>query len=177
MVERLFQQLYNRTLINNVDRGVYVEYMIELALQELDPAWGCLPGWSMWDLENKRSGARIEVKQSAKQQTWPEGSPRLASAPRFGVAPTKRWDSEKRKYVGESQRRADLYIFAYHSEGDRDVADHRRPDQWEFYLVPERELPAQKGIGLKPVRSLGSLYRFTTLATDVTRVIAELPRL
>lgn len=44
VVERLFRQLYNRQIIDNVNRGVYVEYMVEPALQELDPAWECMPG-------------------------------------------------------------------------------------------------------------------------------------
>ncbi len=179
VVERLFDRLYNRRIIDNVDRGVYLEYLIELVLQELDPAWECMPGWSMWDLAHKRSRARIEVKQSAKRQTWSVGSQSLGSAPRFGIAPTKWYwgNPEGASVETEPQRWADLYVFAYHPEGDQNVADHRLPDQWEFYLVPERELPAQKSIGLNPVRSLGSPCRFETLAADVIRVIAELPRL
>ena len=178
VVERLLDRLYNGQIIDNVDRGVYVQYMIELALQELDPAWECMPGWSMWDLEHKGSGARIEVKQSAKRQTWSEGLESLPSAPSFRIAPTKRWDPKVRQYVGEPQRWADLYMFAYHPKYDEDVADHRLPDQWEFYLLPEQEMPpAQKSIGLNPVRTKGQSCRFGALAVEVTRLIAELPRL
>ena len=61
VVERLVQQLYEQPIIDNVDRGVYVQYMIELALRKRDRVWECMRGWSMWDLEHKRSGARIEV--------------------------------------------------------------------------------------------------------------------
>ena len=180
VVRRLFDQIYNRRIIENVDRGVYVEYMVELALQELDPRWECMPGWTMWDLEHKDSGARIEVKQSARRQTWSSDSQSAVSAPRFRIVPTKSyWDNATGIWIEtEPQRWADLYIFAFHPVEDEDVADHRRPKQWEFYLVPEQELrPLQKTIGLNPVRSLGSPCRFETLAADVIRVIAKLPRL
>ena len=30
VVERLLERLYNRRIIDNVDRGVYLQYMIEL---------------------------------------------------------------------------------------------------------------------------------------------------
>ena len=180
VVERLFQQLYNQRIIDNVDRGVYVEYMIEAALQDFDPAWECMPGWSMWDLEHSVSKARIEVKQSAKLQTWSRGSTGRASSPSFRIAPTKwYWDNATGVSVEtEPQRWADLYIFAYHPEDNEGVADHRRPDQWEFYLVPEGELlPSKKNINLNPVRDIGRRCRFGTIARDVTRAIAELPRL
>ncbi len=180
VVERLVQQLYEQPIIDNVDRGVYVQYLIELALRERDRVWECMPGWSMWDLEHKRSRARIEVKQSSRRQTWSVGSQNLKSAPRFNIAPTKwYWDNEiGNPLETELQRWADLYIFAYHPESDEDVADHRRPDQWEFYLVLEGKLPAlQKSIGLTFARSVGSLTKFEALADEVTRAIAELPRL
>lgn len=179
VVERLFQRLYNQRIIDNVDRGVYVEYMIEAALQDSDPAWECMPGWSMWDLEHKGSGARVEVKQSAKRQTWSVGSQSAVSS-RFGIAPTKSyWDNATGIWLEtEPQRWADLYVFAYHPEDDEDTADHRQPEQWEFYLVPEQQLPPlQKTIGLNLVRSMGSLCRFHELAELVTRAIADLSHL
>jgi hypothetical protein len=180
VVGRLFERLYNRRIINNVDRGAYMEYLIELALQELDAAWECMPGWSMWDIENNRSGARVEVNQSAKLQTWSSDSQTSGSAPRFGIKPTKwYWDNVSAAWFEtEPRRSADVYVFAYHSEGDRAVADHRHPGQWEFYVVPERLLPSlQKSIGLGPVRGLGQRCSFETLALVVTKVINGLPAL
>ncbi|MYA39948.1 MAG: hypothetical protein F4194_04620 [Acidimicrobiia bacterium] len=180
IVRRLFDQLYNRPIIDNVDRGVYVEYMVELALQETDARWECMPGWSLWDLEHRDSGARIEVKQSAKRQTWSSYLQSAVSAPRFSIAPTKwYWDNATGIWFEtEPQRWADLYIFAYHPKDNEDIADHRRTEQWEFYLVPELDLPrSQKRIGLNPVRKIGSRCRFEELAGNVTRVISNLPRL
>ncbi len=178
VVERLVDQLYDRELINNVDRGVYVEFMIEIALRAFDEEWECMPGWSEWDLQHQQSKARIEVKQSTRLQPWSEGSPRPESESNFRICPTKRYDKKMRMYVGEPQRWADLYIFAYHPESVRAVADHRLPDQWEFYPVPEYKLlPLQKTIGINPVRSKGSPCSLETLAVEATRLAVEATRL
>lgn len=180
VVTRLLDQLYNQAIINNVDRGAYVEYMVELALQEVDPKWECMPGWSLWDLEHGDSGARIEVKQSAKLNPWSVGSSGASSAPRFSIAPTKSyWDDSTGMWLEtEPQRWADLYVFAYHPEDRKCLADHRLPEQWEFYLVPERDLPPlQRTIGLNPVQSMGFRCGFEELGGNVARVISDLPRL
>ena len=89
------------------------------------------------------------------------------------------WDNETATSVKTSpQRWSDLYIFAYHPESEERVADHRRPEQWEFYVVAERELnPSRKSIGLGPVRRMEALCRFDALAYEVTRAVAELPQL
>ena len=110
VVDRMLKRLYGRPIIDNVDRGAYVEYMIELALQECDQEWECMPGWSMWDLRHKSSGARIDVKQSARLQTWSQGQQHLASAPSFRIAPTKwYWDNETGTSLETApQRWADL---------------------------------------------------------------------
>ncbi len=183
VVERLCQKLYNRKIIDNVDRGVYLEYMVEVALQAVDPAWECKPGWAMWDLKNKHSGTRLEVKQSAKRQTWSVGSRVSASAPRFSIKPTRGYYEEDIVTWVETElrRQADIYIFAYHPEADENVADHRRHDQWEFYVVPENMLPQgnplQKSIGLNPVRRLRKSCNYDELAREVTRSAADLSQL
>ena len=69
-VQRLVQRVYEQRLIGNVERGAYIECMIELALREHHPAWGLTETWDSWDLVNLKSGARIEIKQSAALQTW-----------------------------------------------------------------------------------------------------------
>ena len=79
---RSLESVYRQyPLINNVERGTYVEHMIALALEEL----------------------------------WKETSP--------------------------PQRQADIYVFAWHPEEDLKIADHRRPDQWKFFVVAEEKLP------------------------------------
>ena len=48
-----------------MERGAYIECMIELALRERQPAWSLTETWDRWDLENQKTRARIEIKQSA----------------------------------------------------------------------------------------------------------------
>ena len=60
---------------------------------------------------------------------------------------------------------------------DKEIADHRLPGQWQFYIVPECKLPEQKTIVLNRVRSLGLSSSFEILAADATRLIEDLPLL
>ena len=136
---------YDKPFIDNVDRGSYVECMIALAL---GPAW-VLPGgvWNAYDLEHSESGARMEVKQSA-------GS----ANPSFSIALKKVLMGLEWTDLNPPRRTADIYVFAWHPVEGEDAADHRRADQWEFYVVREckieRKFPDQKTIGLKRVANL-----------------------
>ena len=66
-VDRLVQRVYDQPLINNAERGAYVEHMIALALK--GKGWDLTWPWASWDLEYLRwpeeKRPRIEVKQSA----------------------------------------------------------------------------------------------------------------
>ena len=66
-VQRLLQRVYEQRIIGNVERGAYIECLIELALRERHPAWRLTEPWTTWDLENRSTSARIEVKQSARE--------------------------------------------------------------------------------------------------------------
>ena len=68
----------------------------------------------------------------------------------FDIAPrTGYWSDGGSKWVEQPGRPADIYIFAWHPVTEEQTADHRDPDQWEFYVVPEAELPPrQKTIAL-----------------------------
>ena len=73
-VQRLVQRVYEQRLISNVERGAYIECMIELALRERHPAWSLTEMWDRWDLENQKTRARIEIKQSAALQAGAGGA-------------------------------------------------------------------------------------------------------
>lgn len=180
--QRLVDRVYNQPVIGNVERGAYVECLIELALSELRPPWSLTDNtWASWDLWQEESHARIEVKQSAALQTWsaPNDAPSSGAPPAFDIAPRNShntadgWIS-----VEPPQRPADLYVMAWHAETDSSIADHRLPDQWRFYVVPEHRLPpGQKRIGLGPLSRLAEACGFDELAEAVERAMAELPAL
>ena len=60
VVGRLIDQVYDQPLIGNLERGMYVQYMIEWALKQRDRSWEGTVGWAGWDLEHAESRARIE---------------------------------------------------------------------------------------------------------------------
>jgi hypothetical protein len=156
IMERLIPN-YDRRLMNNVDRGRYVEAMIALALEDswhpTSEDWD----WAPWDLESTY-GSRIEIKHSAALQSWSVnlGAPR-PSPPRFDIAHRERTYTKGggRWPIYIPGRPSDIYLFAWHPETNPSIADHRRSEQWRFYVVPKDMLPErQQTIGLNPVRRI-----------------------
>ena len=72
-------------------------------------------------------------------------------------------------FVERPGRNADIYVFAWHA-GTDEIADQREPATWEFYVIAERGLPAQKSIGLGPLQRLVSPCGFDKLGAAVETV-------
>lgn len=178
IVAQLVSRIYQRPLIENAYRGDYMEYMVALALGE---TWRLTPPWVSWDLEHGSSRTRVEVKQSAARQTWTE--PPVAKEhprrPRFDITPQKGYylNGDADWVATPLQRQADIYVFAWHPERDAQLADHRCPEQWRFFVVSERRLPRrQKSIGLRPLRRLTDPCVYRDLAETVGSIAAGLRR-
>ena len=181
VVERLMQRVYGQRLINNVERGAYVEHMVELVLGEQQ--WCLTWPWASWDLElehrDRANRARIEVKQSAARQTWhkrPKPPFPPPSRGKFGInKPTENYYLEDGTYEKTPlQRHADIYVFAWHPAVDLNEADHRRPDQWEFFVVPEECLPPEDGITPGRLNQLVKCCNYKELAENVDKVLKSL---
>lgn len=159
------RRAYEHRVMNNVHRSDYVEAMVAVALA--DYGWTRKDPWDGWDCEHE-SGVPLEVKQSAAAQPWklPEGKKR--SPPRFDIAPRAGYEKNG-VFVEQPGRNADIYVFAWHASTDED-ADQRQPATWEFYVIAERDLPAQKSIGLGPLQRLVSPCSFDELGAAVERV-------
>ena len=174
IIAKLVASCYDKPLINNVDRGRYVECMIALALGDGWPLTSEVWDWAPWDIEGP-CGARIEIKQSAKLQTWSrgQGAPRPIS-PSFDIRVRKaKWTKggDHPSYV--PGRPADIYIFAWHQVGDPETADHRDPGQWRFFVVPEKRLPSEKKtLSLNLLRKLCEEIGYEQLASDVAAKLA-----
>ena len=133
-VDRLVQRVYDQPLISNVERGAYVEHMIELALGEQQ--WCLTWPWASWDLEHRRrpraKRPRIQVKQSAARQPdhAERPDPPQPNPAQFAISPSDHYYRRDGKLVKTQRlrRHADLYVFAWHPEHDLKIADHRRPD-------------------------------------------------
>ena len=166
----LLRLRYERRIMNNVDRGGFVECMVAALLR---PEWELGDDWLPWDIEHAPSGAKIEVKQSAARQPWKPPDVCNRRSPRFDIAPRQQYSPTEGRWNGKPVRAANLYIFGWHPEGCEQLADHRDPEQWEFTVVPTEKLPdGQKTIGLDPLRKLGESARWDCLASTVEKILA-----
>lgn len=53
-------------------------------------------------------------------------------------------------------------------------ADHRNVAQWQFFVIPEKELPVgQKSISLNPLRRLVDPIDYTVLGAQVTNALPD----
>ncbi len=166
VVERASQAAFGGPLVTNVLRGQVVEAIVALALE---PEWTwCAADYNSWDFE-RVDGIRLEVKQSAARQSWaPPSHGRIS--PSFEIkARTGRWEGAV--FVPEPGRAAQIYIFAFHPVLD-DHADHRDPEQWEFYPVRTTDLPARQRVGLKTVRRLANAVAFCDLKSRIRELTA-----
>lgn len=167
IVEFMMDRFYGSPLIANRWRGDYVEIMIHFALGE---EWQMTAEWNGWDLQ--KADVRLEIKQSAGLQTW--GTSR--KSPRFNIERKSGYYKNETDWIALPGRHADIYIFAWQPETERDVADHRCADRWRFYIVPEHELPEdQKSIGLSPVKKLSEEFSYGQLAEAIDSAVDALP--
>ena len=180
----LLGRFYGQPLIANSYRGDYVEGLILFAL---GAGWKQTPEWGSWDLE-REDGVRVEVKQSAALQSWHRSTGIKKPSPSFAIAPPAGYytdSTDAAVWVGidpeepDFIRAADLYIFAWHPETDPAIADHRRAEQWQFFVVSETPLTERHGtqttIGLNPVKELATAATYDQLAATVAAAAAELP--
>ncbi len=176
IIENVVKAHYRKLLMNNVHRAHYVEAMISLALDE---RWRLVSrdwDWAPWDLESD-DGVRLEVKQSAAVQSWNTHDPQENRS--FDIAQRNGyWDYESRWHAGKA-RYADIYLFAWHPELNRKIADHRCPEQWLFFVIPEYGLPAQKSISLNSLKKNPATVEtvYEGLAATVEAIAAALPEL
>jgi hypothetical protein len=145
----LSEAAFGRPLISNMYRGLVAEVLVKSCLGS-DWDW-CSADWAGWDFAHS-DGCKLEVKQTADVQTWEN---RKSSIPRtiFGI-PSSAGFYEGARWVEKAGRQADIYVFAHHPIGDRQVADHRDPEQWVFYVVPARVLPVSQTISISTLRAL-----------------------
>lgn len=158
------QAMFGRPLVTNVFRSLLVEAMIAKAL---GPEWKwCSADFAAWDLEHA-SGLRLEVKQSAALQSWSHPGSK-ASAPRFDIAHrTGRWDGDI--WVKGRARHADIYVFAYHPLTGEE-ADHRRVEQWRFYVLRSAMLPDSASISLPKLSKLTPSVGVLDLTDEIERI-------
>ena len=166
-IDRLIERLYGQPIIRNVLRGELVEQFV---LDALGDGWVAAGDYEGWDVEFADGQHRIQVKQSSARQSWVEVDCK-PSSPRFSIKASKTWVDEKGWY-GQLVRHATLYVFAWHPLVDT-TADHRDPNQWEFFLVRSRSLPNQKSLSLNGVKALCIACSAGELSTKIAPLLLE----
>ena len=167
VVARVSDAAFGRPLVTNILRGQLVEAMLALVLE---PEWlWCAADYSGWDFERASDGLRLEVKQSSFRQTWaPPAHGKIRSS--FDIRPRSgRWEGAQ--FIQEPGRSAQIYVFGYHGVAD-DTADHRCPDQWEFYVIPTSILPPIARLSLSSVRALATPVSIRDVPTAIKNTAA-----
>jgi hypothetical protein len=155
---RLAARLFDQPLIQNQYRSAFVEAMIEPYLAR--GGWRHVGNnWAGWDFEHE-IGTRLELKQSAAWQTWDPVKQAALQSPEkggpgiFDIAWRTGWfDAAGAVWTQQAGRPAHLYVFAWNGQVGS-AADHRDPDQWEFFIVPAVDLPVQKTLRLSRLKAI-----------------------
>ena len=139
-------------LLNNTNRGVLAEFLVEKSLSQNTPHTQMRVDWAPYDLISP-SGRRIEVKSAAYLQSWEQD---YYSKIIFDIAPHRAWDA-KTGFAPEAKRNSDLYVFCVYTALSRNES-MLNLDLWDFYVLPTSVLnekaPVQKTIGLQSLQKL-----------------------
>lgn len=154
IIDSLARRLYFRKVMDNRERGDYAE---ELVAQALGNQWEWVGiGWHPWDFEGKVKGKRIriQVKQSAARQIWQRPDKHSTV---FQTVIKKKPTYVEKDHPGieieDVGRFCEIFIFAWHGINDIKNCDQREPDQWIFFVVPEKALGNLKQITLVKLES------------------------
>jgi hypothetical protein len=156
--------VFDRPVMQNNLRAMWVEIMTAELLGDCWRHTGA--DWAAWDLEHQ-DGTRLEVKQSARDQTWG----RSTGMPRFGIAAATGHYPDGVNFEANTSgaRLADIYVLAWH-EGD----DQRIREQWQFFVMKSSDLPAgHKSIGLSVLRGMTEAVASCDLRSAVERIRSE----
>jgi hypothetical protein len=168
---RLASKIFDQPLIANQYRSAFIEAMIEPYLAP--HGWTYKGnGWSGWDFE-RTDGCRLELKQSAAKQTW-SASRNIPTPGAFDIAARTGFFYEGgAKWAPIPGRCAQLYVFAWNPIYGPET-DHRKPDQWEFHVVPAALLPdEQRTIALSKIKKLAVPLKLEQLSDLIQRQAAH----
>lgn len=159
---------FNAPVVMNVYRSVLVEAIVSLALPDWE--W-CSADYAAYDFRHK-DGTRLEVKQTALRQSWVSKNP---SPPSWDIKPrTGAW-RDGNTWVPGIARNADIYVFGLHPELG-EVADHRDPGQWVFYVIATKSLPSTQRLSVTRAERITASVRFDRLSERVDHVKQALDR-
>jgi len=119
--------------MSNATRGILAEFLVAAAIGQSD---GVRSEWDAYDLQTS-SGLKLEVKSSAYLQSWYQ---RDVSRIIFSIPPTRAWNAQTNRYALETQRQADVYVFALLHHKEQDTVNPLDLAQWTFFVVSRKRL-------------------------------------
>lgn len=147
----------------NINRGRFAEWLVGQALGAIAPDSYQI-GWASYDLDYEDH--KIEVKSSARGQSWPQTRPSTVS---WDIAPSRwRWDQLPDEDEGSwtrldpPQRVADVYVFCcyepYPLPDGPDGLDERNSgvinlENWWFWVASRETLDKRFGTNESVTRS------------------------
>lgn len=174
VLKLLVKNIYSEGIINNSHRGDIVEMM---ALAALGDDWKFVGlGWYPWDLQRGegKNRVRVQVKQAAALQIWGETK---EMSVQFGWrnAPPRGFRKDNPKETIEDRGYfCELIIVGIHLEKDRDKADQVNPQQWEFSVIPAKDLvSAQRSMKLAKVLERWPAVKYDDLSQKVNSLIRQ----
>ena len=166
------ERAFGQPLVVNVMRGLVAEAVVACALRT-EWRW-CSEDYNAWDFKHEATGTCLEVKQSARRQSWKSDGVKRPGAAKFDIA-ARSGRLDGIAWIEGRRRWADIYIFAHHDVAD-DSANHCDPSQWTFYVVASSALPAAASIGLGPIRKLASKRSFVQLSEAVAEMLSQVSK-
>lgn len=168
-------QRHDRAIMTDGHRQEYLVCLVaELLAPEWVSPWTMGHDWAPWDLEH-RSGARIQIKQSAARDPWDVGRRVDTRTSWFNIARPDLFMSRDGELIAPPDRLAEIYIFAWHGVTRESVADHRAPEQWTFFVVPASSLRANlRSIGVHDLVEITDAVEFESLVGAVQKILDDL---
>lgn len=124
--------------MNNA-RGYLVEYLVARALN--DPA-RIRVEWGPFDVQ-AADGTRVEVKTAGRLQSWALRKPSTSTWSFKSVRADRVWSEPVGDYVPiDPADRVHVWVFALQTAIDPGQYDPLSVEQWEFRVVPHRQLLA-----------------------------------
>jgi hypothetical protein len=123
----------------NLARGYLVEYLVAQALGDKS---SIRVEWGPYDVA-AADGTLVEIKTSGYLQSWATMKPSTPSWTFKSVSTDRLWSEELGIYVPvEPGDRVHVWVFALQTCQDPGAYDPRSIDQWEFRVMPHRQLLA-----------------------------------
>jgi hypothetical protein len=171
----LIEKVYSHRILNNSHRGDFVEMMV---LDALGPEWRYVGlGWNIWDLQRGtgKDRARIQVKQCAARQLWGKTKCMTLQFPWSEHAPGYILRDFPNEAFEKDGWFCELFVVGVHAVEDEKVCDQTDPTQWQFMIVPSRELKrGQSSMTLSKAIKRWPLVALAGLKSTVEIKLSEL---